>query len=198
MKTRGLILGIAAGLLFANSPGMAGSTCTSNAQCPPDSYCDKADGDCQGLGQCRKRPEICFDIYDPVCGCDGRTYGNACYAARARVNVKYRGECFTPSPCTSNAQCPSGSYCAKVLGDCDGQGNCQQKPTGCPDMYDPVCGCDSKTYDNECYAAAAGVNVKYRGRCSPREIPGPVLSVALFRKRPMPLESLLCQSRRRL
>ena len=29
----------------------------------------------------------------PVCGGDGRTYQNACYARRARVNVAYEGEC---------------------------------------------------------------------------------------------------------
>jgi hypothetical protein len=28
-----------------------------------------------------------------------------------------------------------------------------------------VCGCDNKSYRNECYAAAASVSVNYSGRC---------------------------------
>jgi hypothetical protein len=137
--------------------------CSDNKDCLMSFYCSKEEGDCTGIGTCRERPDGCFEIWDPVCGCDGMTYSNACFAAAAGVNVDYKGECITA--CESNLDCEPKSYCAKEPGDCKGSGTCKQRPYGCPDVWEPVCGCDGITYSNECDAAMEGISVNYKGEC---------------------------------
>jgi len=63
--------------------------------------------------------------------------------------------------------CPDGLYCAlnKDCGGLDLEGECRPFPHDCPTTEDPVCSCDGKNFDNECYAMAAGASVAYRGRC---------------------------------
>ena len=55
----------------------------------PGALCGAADAP----GECVVIPEVCADIFDPVCGCDGETYGNACSANLAGVSVASDGEC---------------------------------------------------------------------------------------------------------
>lgn len=145
-----------------------GKDCTANGQCKGKQYCAKAAGDCKGKGECKARPDVCTEIYKPVCGCNHKTYSNECVAAAAGVNVASEGACKygeTVKTCKTNKQCPAGDYCAKDTGKCDEEGVCAQRPQICPLVVAPVCGCDNKTYNNGCMAHRAGVNIKHDGKC---------------------------------
>jgi hypothetical protein len=67
----------------------------SDPACGPDAYC-KAESALNAGGRCAPRPQMCPMIYQPVCGADGRTYPNACHAARAGVNLAHDGACEPP------------------------------------------------------------------------------------------------------
>jgi hypothetical protein len=71
--------------------GIVGKKCSASNE-----YCSIPAGKCRVAdvaGTCRKKPETCTDDFKPVCGCDKKTYGNACEAARAGASVDFVGKC---------------------------------------------------------------------------------------------------------
>jgi len=68
--------------------------CAADRDCAESQYCAKPVGACEAnVGTCADRSEMCTRDWRPVCGCDGKTYGNACGAASAGQNIDYEGEC---------------------------------------------------------------------------------------------------------
>jgi hypothetical protein len=108
-----------------------------------------------------------------VCGCDGNTYSNSCFAAMAGTGVLSNGECPPPPPggfCGGFAgiPCPDGQVCVDDPNDdCDPQnggadcgGICELEPEECPPVLcelfcpfgmavDPETGCETCACNEE-------------------------------------------------
>jgi hypothetical protein len=98
-------------------------------------------------------------LYDPVCGDDGRTYGNACEARLAHVDVVHEGVCARP--CADVSECERDEICNPTSQRCE-------PPCGTIACLipDPVCGSDGRTYTCGAYEANCnGASVVHEGPC---------------------------------
>ncbi len=68
----------------------------------------------------------------------------------------------------SGAQCAADEFCDFARDSCgasDETGTCQRRPISCPDLFDPVCGCDGVVHSNSCDAQSLGVDLNANGGC---------------------------------
>ncbi|XP_048770347.2 serine protease inhibitor dipetalogastin-like [Ostrea edulis] len=134
-----------------------------------------------------------------VCGADGKTYKNACHAARLGVNVQYRGKCSSEwmlgervplcydLPCLCKITREPDACCFKnvkrkecedILSKwesfCNGTSNC--RCDFCDNNYSPVCSVKGNTFDNLCKMGCIdGEEFACNGTCPCPSSPGPTV-----------------------
>lgn len=71
----------------------------------------------------------------------------------------------------ANITCNSALWCQRVARHCkvaDAAGQCDKAPTFCMRVSRPVCGCNGKTYANDCERQRVKVQLDHVGAC-PKE-----------------------------
>ena len=67
--------------------------CTKNGDCSANEFCLFPEGQCSGSGVCTLKASACPLYCLPLCGCDLKTYCNACLAYGNGVSILHNGSC---------------------------------------------------------------------------------------------------------
>jgi len=71
----------------------ADSECLKTSDCKAGMFCLKPDEACDAFGKCEKIPQVCEELEQPVCGCDGLDYESTCQAQQAGVSLAQKKTC---------------------------------------------------------------------------------------------------------
>jgi hypothetical protein len=137
---------------FPDGGGGSGNACGgfSGMTCDSDEFCDFGRNSCGATdeqGTCRTRPDVCDDVFAPVCGCDGVTHSNECEANASGTDVSAIGSCPVPAGqfACGFRQCDRASeYCQRGVSDIGGEPDtfdCMPLPSSCG--ASATCGCVS-------------------------------------------------------
>lgn len=149
---------------MANAAGVAvaaNSACDIRRSCNPMQA--RSEGDCLAIAGFAWNGSECVAI---ECSCAGAD------CDRITMSMEECVRAFAGCTCGGFAgtECGPDEWCdyadGVTCGAADGTGTCRPRPDGCPDVFEPVCGCDGVTYPNGCEARSAGVDVQARTPCA--------------------------------
>lgn len=120
----------------------------------------------------------CTQIFEPVCGSNGKTFTNVCFfncaaVGEASLRVVSNGICRTVEQINVGSRLNTNNnrrQQSQSHVDCT-----------CPEIYNPICGSNEQTYPNVCAITcekrkqpSVRLRIMHRGECNARRMPSTI------------------------